>query len=157
MLFRSEAADEAARQATAQLARAADGLKKLEKDLGPEPPEDLPDLPDLVLDAPEPKMGPTAVDTAVAEERQIPVVIRATGTFVPDESSEVTPQVAGTVTQTLVQVGDVVKAGAIIVTRIKRDLTGYRSSNLASPINVKVISIRIRERCSPGIIREIYI
>lgn len=71
--------------------------------------------------ATEPKMGPVAVETAVAEERQIPVVIRATGTFIPDESSDVTPQVAGTVTQTLVQVGDVVKAGAIIVKLDDRD------------------------------------
>jgi RND family efflux transporter MFP subunit len=71
--------------------------------------------------APAPSAAPVAVETAPVEERQVPVVIRATGTFVPDESSDVTPQVAGTVTETLVHVGDVVKAGAVIVKLDDRD------------------------------------
>lgn len=71
--------------------------------------------------APAPSAGPLAIQTALVAEREIPVVIRATGTFVPDESSDVTPQVAGTVNQTLVQVGDVVKAGTILVKLDDRD------------------------------------
>lgn len=70
---------------------------------------------------PAPSAGPVAIQSALVEERQVPVVIRATGTFVPDESSDVTPQVAGTVNQTLVQVGDVVKAGAVLVKLDDRD------------------------------------
>jgi len=69
----------------------------------------------------EPVAGPVAVATAAVEERQVAVTIRATGTFVPDESSDVTPQVAGTVKETLVQVGDVVKTGDVLVKLDDRD------------------------------------
>lgn len=65
--------------------------------------------------------APVDVQTARAEERQVPLVVRATGTFIPDESSDVTPQVAGTIVQTMAQVGDVVKAGAVIVKLDDRD------------------------------------
>jgi len=71
--------------------------------------------------AQKPIAGPVAIATAPVEEREVPVTIRATGTFVPDESSDVTAQVAGTVKETLVQVGDVVKAGAVIVKLDDRD------------------------------------
>ena len=55
------------------------------------------------------------IETGAAVERQLPTVIRATGTFVADESSDVTPQVPGSVLETLVNVGDVVSAGQVIV------------------------------------------
>ena len=64
---------------------------------------------------------PVDVETAQAEQRQVSLVVRATGTFIPDESSDVTPQVAGTIVQTMAQVGDVVKAGAVIVKLDDRD------------------------------------
>ena len=64
---------------------------------------------------------PVEVQTARAEERQVSLVVRATGTFIPDESSDVTPQVAGTIVQTMAQVGDVVKAGAVVVKLDDRD------------------------------------
>jgi RND family efflux transporter MFP subunit len=56
-----------------------------------------------------------AVDTAAAVEREVPSVIRATGSFVADETSDVTPLVSGSVVETAVNVGDVVKAGQLIV------------------------------------------
>jgi RND family efflux transporter MFP subunit len=65
--------------------------------------------------------APIDVQTARTEGRQVPLVIRATGSFIPDESSDVTPQVAGTVVETLAQVGDMVKAGAVIVKLDDRD------------------------------------
>ncbi len=55
------------------------------------------------------------VETGAAVEREMSTVIRATGTFVADESSDVTPQVSGSVIETAVKVGDVVAAGQIIV------------------------------------------
>ena len=64
---------------------------------------------------------PVDVETAQAEQRQVSLVVRATGTFIPDESSDVTPQVAGTIVQTMAQVGDVVRAGAVIVKLDDRD------------------------------------
>ena len=64
---------------------------------------------------------PVEVQTGHAEQRQVSRVVRATGTFIPDESSDVTPQVAGTIVQTMAQVGDVVKTGAVIVKLDDRD------------------------------------
>jgi RND family efflux transporter MFP subunit len=56
-----------------------------------------------------------AVATAAAVEREIATIIRATGSFVADEASDVTPLVSGSVVETPIDVGDVVKAGQIIV------------------------------------------
>ena len=56
-----------------------------------------------------------AIETGAAVERELPSVIRATGTFVADESSDVTAQVPGSVLETLVKVGDVVETGQVIV------------------------------------------
>ncbi len=81
---------------------------------------------------------------ATADERQVPVVIRATGTFIPDESSDVTPQVAGTVIQTLVQVGDVVKAGAVIVKLDDRDARIRQSQVQASLQQAEAEAARAR-------------
>jgi RND family efflux transporter MFP subunit len=55
------------------------------------------------------------VDIAAAVEREVPAVIRATGSFVADETSDVTPMLSGSVIETPVNVGDVVKAGQVIV------------------------------------------
>jgi RND family efflux transporter MFP subunit len=55
------------------------------------------------------------VETAQAVEREVATVIRATGSFVADEASDVTPLVAGSVVETPVDVGDFVKAGQVIV------------------------------------------
>jgi RND family efflux transporter MFP subunit len=56
-----------------------------------------------------------AVETATAVEREVATVIRATGSFVADEASDVTPLIAGSVIETPVNVGDLVNAGQVIV------------------------------------------
>ena len=56
-----------------------------------------------------------AVETAAVVERDVATVIRATGSFVADEASDVTPLVAGSVVDTPVNVGDFVKAGQVVV------------------------------------------
>lgn len=56
----SEKAVKAAETADETLQKAVKEVKKLEKMLGPDPADDLPNLPDLMLDAPEPKPGPKA-------------------------------------------------------------------------------------------------
>ncbi|MGE0702580.1 MAG: efflux RND transporter periplasmic adaptor subunit [Vicinamibacterales bacterium] len=65
--------------------------------------------------------APVAVAVQPAVERALPQVVRATGTFVADEISEVTPQVSGQVIETPVDVGDVVKAGQLLVRLDDRD------------------------------------
>jgi membrane fusion protein (multidrug efflux system) len=57
----------------------------------------------------------------MAEERNVPVIVRATGTFVADESSDVTPQVSGQVVETPVNVGATVKTGQVLVRLDDRD------------------------------------
>src|SRR5262245_51257537 len=54
------------------------------------------------------------VTTAPVAVSQQPVTIQATGSFTAAESSQVSPQVAGQVIATPVDVGDTVKAGDVI-------------------------------------------
>ena len=63
------------------------------------------------------------VETAPAVEREVAAVVRATGSFVADETSEVTPMVGGSVIETPVNVGDVLKAGQVIVRLDSRNAT----------------------------------
>jgi len=62
---------------------------------------------------------PVAVATAVSLD--VPVVVRATGTFTPDESSDVAPQVSGQVVKTLVDIGGTVITGQPLVLLDDRD------------------------------------
>ena len=62
---------------------------------------------------------PVAVATAV--KREVPTVVHATGTFMPDESSDVASQVAGQVVKTLVNVGDRVEVDRPLVQLDDRD------------------------------------
>ena len=70
--------------------------------------------------------GPPAIaDVTVvkSEEREVPRVIRATGTFAADESSAVTPQVSGQIIATPVDVGAFVQSGQVLVRLDPRDAT----------------------------------
>ena len=69
--------------------------------------------------AAEAAVVPVAVATAI--KRDVPTVVRATGTFTPDESSDVAPQVSGQVLKTLANVGDTVKADQPLVLLDDRD------------------------------------
>jgi RND family efflux transporter MFP subunit len=61
------------------------------------------------------------VGAVAAFKREIPVVVRATGTFAPDEVSDVAAQVSGQVVKTLVNVGDTVNADQPLVLLDDRD------------------------------------
>jgi RND family efflux transporter MFP subunit len=52
----------------------------------------------------------TAVTGIAALKQDVPVIVRATGTFTPDEASDVAAPVSGQVVKTLVNVGDTVKS-----------------------------------------------
>ena len=56
-----------------------------------------------------------------AIKREVPTVVRATGTFTADESSDVAPQVPGQVVKTLVNVGDRINADQPLVQLDDRD------------------------------------
>jgi RND family efflux transporter MFP subunit len=57
---------------------------------------------------------PIAVTVASVLEREVPLVIQATGSFGADEVSDVAPEVGGLVAETPVDVGDRVARGAVI-------------------------------------------
>jgi RND family efflux transporter MFP subunit len=57
---------------------------------------------------------PIDVLTSAAVERELPVVVQATGSFAPDEVSDVAPETSGVVAATPVNVGDRVSRGAVI-------------------------------------------
>lgn len=61
--------------------------------------------------------GRPAAPVTVAEAAGIdePVTIEATGSFFPDESSDVAPDIAGRVMATPVDTGDYVEAGAVLI------------------------------------------
>jgi len=61
------------------------------------------------------------VTTAVAEAREIPAYIQATGTLVASETSSIAPKVAGKVVNVGVNVGQFVSQGALIVKIDDRD------------------------------------
>ena len=52
----------------------------------------------------------TAVTGVTVIKQDVPVIVRATGTFTPDEASDVAAPVSGQVVKTLVNVGDIVKS-----------------------------------------------
>lgn len=67
-----------------------------------------------------PQAAPVAAETVVVSVSPVqgvdePVVLEATGGFEAAESSDVAPETSGTVTRTLVDVGDRVKAGDVLI------------------------------------------
>jgi membrane fusion protein (multidrug efflux system) len=77
--------------------------------------------PPVEATAPVAETVPVAIQTAAAEARDVPTVVRATGTFQADESSNVTPAVPGQIVATPVNVGDMVNAGDVLVRLDDRD------------------------------------
>lgn len=66
-------------------------------------------------------LKPVAVETAQAVARIVPAYLPATGSFVADETSDVAPQISGQVIATPVDVGDYVRAGAVLARLDDRD------------------------------------
>lgn len=65
--------------------------------------------------------APAVVTTAPVAVSDRPITIQATGSFTAAESSQVSPQVAGQIIATPVNVGDTVKAGDVIARLDDRD------------------------------------
>lgn len=61
-----------------------------------------------------PEQQAIAVTIGKAESRQVPSVIQATGSLVPEESSDIAPKVAGKVVNVSANVGQFVSQGAVI-------------------------------------------
>lgn len=79
-------------------------------------------------------LAPAPADVRVVhpDARDIPIVVRATGTFAADESSEVAPPVSGQVVATEVDVGGFVQTGQVLVRLDPRDATLHLQQARAS-------------------------
>lgn len=84
--------------------------------------------------------APLRVATAVAQPRQVPDVLLATGSLVPDQMAQVTPIVGGRVMQTYVERGSLVREGDPLV-RL-RD-TDYRTNAAAAQASVAQARARL--------------
>ena len=65
--------------------------------------------------------APVQVSTARAEAREVPSYVQVTGSFAPQETSDVAPKVAGKVVATSANVGQFVKQGQVIAKLDDRD------------------------------------
>ena len=72
-------------------------------------------------EAPGAAVAPIDVSLTRVDERDVPIVVRATGTFAADESSDVTPQVSGQVIATPVDAGAFVQQGQELARLDARD------------------------------------
>ena len=70
---------------------------------------------DAVDAAPPQQRQPVAVPVALVTAEQEPVTLEATGSFQPQESSDVAPEASGRVVATPVDVGQFVSAGQVLV------------------------------------------
>ena len=57
---------------------------------------------------------PIAITVAKTESREVPATIQATGSLVPEETSNIAPKVAGKVANVMVNVGQFVQQGAVV-------------------------------------------
>jgi RND family efflux transporter MFP subunit len=84
--------------------------------------------------------APVQVSVAAAEARELPQTLALTGTLVPEQQSELTPLVAGRVTDVLVERGSVVREGEPLM-RL-RDVD-YRSAAQAATAAVEQARARL--------------
>ncbi len=89
---------------------------------------------------------PVDVATVAVVERDVPLVVQATGAFVADEVSDVAPEMAGTVASTPVNVGDRVAAGAVIARLNPADATLRLEQARAQLLQAEAAAAQARER-----------
>ncbi|MGH9370184.1 MAG: efflux RND transporter periplasmic adaptor subunit, partial [Vicinamibacterales bacterium] len=92
---------------------------------------------------PAPEAGPPAtVSVAPVKEIDEPVTVEATGSFQPDESSDVAPESSGRVIATPVDVGQYVKHGAVLIriqdVNAKLRLDEVRAATTRAEANLKL-------------------
>lgn len=69
----------------------------------------------------EAAVAPVAITTSTAIGRELPLYIEATGSLIAYESADVAPEISGQILATPVDVGDFVRAGAVIAKLDDRD------------------------------------
>lgn len=91
-----------------------------------------------------PQGGTVAVTVAKSENRQVASSIRATGTLVADETSDIAPKTAGRVANVSVNVGQFVGVGTVVATIDDRDARAQLASAQAG-VNQALAGVRQAE------------
>lgn len=89
---------------------------------------------------------PIDVTTTAVAEREVPLVVQATGAFVADEVSNVAPEIAGIVAATPVDIGDRVAAGSVIARLKPEDATLRLEQARAGLLQAEAAAAQARER-----------
>ncbi|RPJ63634.1 MAG: efflux RND transporter periplasmic adaptor subunit [Acidobacteria bacterium] len=88
--------------------------------------------------------APVEVQTAVVQGRDEPVVIEATGSFEADELSKVAPEASGRVVATPVDIGQFVRAGAVLV-RLQATDAGLRLDEARAAVSRAEANLKLAE------------
>lgn len=96
-------------------------------------------------DAP-PEAAAVEVSTAMAEQRDVPIVVEVTGSFIADEVSDVASEGAGKVASTPVDIGDRVTAGTVLARLDERDARLRADQSRASLLQMEAGLGQARER-----------
>ena len=99
---------------------------------------------DAVDAAPPQQRKPVAVPVALVTAEQEPVTLEATGSFQPQESSDVPPEASGRVVATPVDVGQFVSAGQVLV-RLQGVDADLRLEEARANISKAEAAIRLAE------------
>ena len=87
---------------------------------------------------------PSAVGVAPVKGVDEPVIVEATGSFEPDESSDVAPEGSGRVTATPVDVGDHIAKGAVLI-RIQGEAANLRLQDAKAAVARAEANLKLAE------------
>lgn len=97
--------------------------------------------PEITINADTSQKGPVQVTTEQAVARPIPSYIEGTGSFVADETTDVSPKVSGQVISTFVNVGDFVQRGQVIARLDDKDAR-LRLEQSKSALNQAEVAVK---------------
>ena len=97
--------------------------------------------PEITINADTSQKGPVQITAAQAAARPIPSYIEGTGSFVADETTDVSPKVSGQVVSTFVNVGDFVQRGQVLARLDDKDAR-LRLEQSKSALNQAEVAVR---------------
>jgi RND family efflux transporter MFP subunit len=95
-------------------------------------------------------VSPVKVSTAKTVTRLVPLTVLATGSFFADEVSDIAPEIEGQVSATPANVGDFVKAGAVIARLSDRNQQLRLQQTLASERQAEAALLQAKEKLGLG-------
>ena len=96
---------------------------------------------EITINANTSQKGPVQTTTAQAVARAIPSYIEGTGSFVADETTDVSPKVSGQVVSTFVNIGDFVQRGQVLARLDDKDAR-LRLEQSKSALNQAEVAVK---------------